>query len=211
MKRHKMRLVGANGDTDRAWFDASAISPEYHGVRCALAIGEEGGVVCTAVESRLKLVDMSLRQVATDAVVATEMTTIEGQPQIALIDDEGGNVVLDKGDDDTPPIDHDVVQAPTEELTYLCEKLPAPIGVLATAIAMSVVVIMCITLIDMPPMLQILLATIPVLGIIAIGFTLKAWRCKIYIDRMVNEAEGIVAREFERRRLLNELIAKNAH
>ena len=138
MTPHRMRLVGADGDVTRAWLDASRLSPDYDGIRCVLAIGEEGGVVCVAVEGWSGTDEAALRQVATEAVVAVEMSVMKDHPDVPLTDKDGRSVEIDPGEDDTAPIDDDVAGGTERHLRHAARRLPtpwAPMALMAIGIA----------------------------------------------------------------------------
>ena len=205
MTRHRMRLMGANGATSRAWLDASRLSPDYAGVRCALAIGEEGGVVCIAVEGWRGTGDAGLRLIATEAVIAAEMSTMEGHPDVPLTDDAGRPVELEPGEDATAPIDDDVVSQ-TERLRRVARRLPFPWAPTALAFIATASAAWDVSQTDQPSATGIAVAVAIVLATTA--FALYAWTCRAMAGRDADTLAATADREMERRRVLDDLVAR---
>ena len=111
-----MHFTGEHGETDRVWLDASDLSLEYSGVRCLLEIGTEGGVVCTHMEGATAMTERAIRRIATEAVVAVEMSVHEEGKALPLRDTQGRTVELDTDDDEAVPIDDDVVALSEQDL-----------------------------------------------------------------------------------------------
>jgi hypothetical protein len=201
-----MRLAGVDGDVGQAWLDAGALSPEYDGIRCAIEIGAEGGLLCTAVDAPQRTGEGLLRQVATDAVVALEESTMGSVPAPAMCDASGRPVELDVGEDDTPPIDYEVVVSTEEDLRGASRRVGAPVAPLASAMAMVAVATACIALGAGGTDATAVFVFVVLVGLVSAGFALDAWRHKIMLDRGADQLEGTAAREIERRRALDALV-----
>lgn len=203
------RLTTADGQVDHAWMDAAVLSEEYAGIRCRIAVGEAGGLVCDDVESHHRLNEALIRVVATDAVVtAVRMSHLEDDVHSLLIDDEGRKVMVRTDDDESPDVDHVVTRQSLETLHDVAKPIDLPWTI---PIMLVVSLVLSLWWIYQTRDDLVIAAMFAVASAISIWGIVNAVRARYYLRRHSEAVMGLkstATRETEQREVLNALVSR---
>lgn len=203
-----MKLIGHHGAVKEAWFDARQIDPDYRGIHCLVAIGEEGGIICLDISSPTPLHPMTIQTVAADASIALEAEAYNRQKKFILETEDGERVTIAPSEDD-PGVINDVITSLTNEQIIANQQAPKyqfPIDALIISFAMTLLSIPVIIRYHDDPVILPLAALVLLAGIRLLRSTIKMIRRKSQEDHLSLRLGHIILREQERRRKVDELV-----